>query len=128
MQNITGYFSINKEHYNSKSKRFLLMPNNDVLAIDELANAVKIYEDIEKIILHVAMSGNQIEKIQTLADETTVSGLENILDISGVWLGFGRQDIFNKYPELDGVKTYTDTETGGVFEQPIVRLHSWGGI
>jgi hypothetical protein len=123
---ITGYFAIKPEHYNSNSRRFGLIPNNDFLIIDEIPNSVKVYRDLEKIILHTVIHQNQIEVLESLAEVETEIELITALEIQGVWLGETLEDVYAKYPELNKTTNYTDLETGETYEMPLIRKHNWG--
>lgn len=123
---IQGYFTVTNDVYDSDTRSFLLMPNNDVLPLDELHNAICVYKDGTKTILHVALSDRQLASMRSISEVASDIELVTSLNISNVWLGETRDSIFIRYPELNTVVSYIDSETGITYNRPLVLEHSWG--
>lgn len=108
-----------------KEFRMLIMPDNDVLALDSIVHCKNIYEDSEKIICHVRLGDSEIEELSWQAQTMNPLDISAVQAIGITWTYLGRtlEGVFERYPELNGTKTVTDEN--GIREDPLILPHTW---
>lgn len=115
------YFECKPENYDPELCQLSLLPDGDILPIDKLTNCFELYRDDQKVIVKYradALSINELQN-QTGCENPLSQEAVDLLGITGSYIGNQREDIFLRYPELDGVKT-VETEDG-VVDTLIVR-------
>lgn len=108
-----------------KDFKMLIMPDNDVLALDSIVHCKNIYEDSEKIICHVRLGNDEIEELANQAETMNPLDISAVIAIGITWTYLGRtlEGVFERYPELNGTKTITDEN--GTREEPLIASHIW---
>ena len=107
--------------------RATLVPDNDILPLDTFPNALCIFLDDIKAILCVRLDGPTIEELQAQTDCLNPLSIEAVesLDIYGSYIGVTIQDVYDKYPELEGQEQIGIDEEGEPVMKDIVSKTVW---
>lgn len=101
--------------------RMALIPDNDVLALDVLINAVELYRDSEKAIVKYRADAKTIAVLQEHSGCETPLTQEAVdaLGFTGSYIGRSLADVIEKYPELDGYTESQDLD-GNIKQESII--------
>ena len=131
-QNVTRFFCLTPEQHSGY--RGILYPDDtDLLGLDVLHNAVKVYEDAEKVIVYSILAKEQIYDICDIGEVGEENKLTfvalNALNILGRYCGTEYSSVpyyglFWFFPELDYEIESTDDE-GNTIMTPAVKRISW---
>lgn len=118
-----AYFQCRPEHLDGF--RMVVMPDNDVLALDVLNHAKEVYRDSDKIICHVRLGESEITELANQAETMNPLDISAVEAIGITWTYLGRtiDGVFERYPELNSTKTVTDEF--GTREEPLLLSHIW---
>lgn len=123
-----AYFQCRPEHLDGF--RMVVMPDNDVLALDVLNHAKEVYRDSDKIICHVRLGNDEIMELAHQAETMNPLDISAVEEIGITWTYLGRtlKGVFERYPELSGKKIveYQDAD-GNIIktEISIIQEHIW---
>lgn len=113
---INLYFECKPELYDSRLCELSLMPDNDVLPVDRLRNCFELYRDSEKVLVVYRADTETIAELQNQTECNNPLSQEAVdsLGITGSYIGNVFEDIFVRYPELEGtvITNITNTEEG----------------
>ena len=117
---IDRYFLTTPQHFSNYQAT--LMSDNDVLPILRHINAFPVYEDEKKVIVKVRLDRNSATVILDMVDTDTPFAPDTIaaLGIMNAYLGETLDDVYARFPELDGVRQWVDEE-GVEHSTPIVK-------
>ena len=100
---IDRYFKVeNKDYIEGVSIR--LMPDEDILPIDVLSNAVAVYQDETNTLVKVRLNPELIEDMilhTGLEDPLTLEGVA-LLGITQTYMGADLPEVYNNWPECEG--------------------------
>ena len=117
---VDRYFLTTPQHYHHY--RATLMSDGDVLPILRHINASPVYEDNEKVIVKVRLDRNSALAVYDMVQTSNPFSAETItaLGILNAYLGETLDDVYARFPELDGVRQWVD-EDGVERSVPIIR-------
>lgn len=116
---VDAYFVCKPDQH--KDFRMIVMPDNDLLPLDELSHCKAIYQDNDKIICHCRLTEDEIKELayhSEMFNPLDISAVEAI-GITWTYLGRTLDGVYERYPELNGIKIIDD------IEEPIIMNHIW---
>lgn len=121
---IDAYFVCKPDQH--KDFKMIVMPDNDILTLDELSHCKAIYQDDEKIICHCRLLEDEIRELAYHAETFNPLDISAVEAIGITWTYLGRtlNGIYERYPELNGTKEVKDAD-GNITIVPILESHIW---
>lgn len=118
-----AYFQCKPEHL--VVFQMAVMPDSDILALDVIAHAKEVYRDTDKVICHCRLDDGLINELAYQAGTFNPLDISAVQEIGITWTYLGRtlNGVFERYPELNGMKTITDENS--TREEPIISPHIW---
>lgn len=118
-----AYFQCKPESLNGLEMVVIL--DDMVTPFGTIIYAYEVFRDADKIICHCRLDEPLIHSLAEAANTMNPLDISVVIAMGVTWTYLGRTlaGVFERYPELNGVKTVTDEN--GTREESIISPHVW---